>query len=182
VEIQKTRLPGVLIVTHNRFSDFRGDFEPVFSREVAEALGMELEILQVNSSRSTKAGTIRGLHWQASPFEQIKLVRCTRGEIFDVVVDVRPLSATYGKHLEIHLSEGDRLSLYVPRGFAHGWQAVEDKSEITYLVGGNKWKPGWERGLRYNDPSVDIKWPVTPQCIIDRDQDWPDLHVRERIS
>jgi dTDP-4-dehydrorhamnose 3,5-epimerase len=138
------------------------------------AQGIEFVPLQANMGLSRLAGTVRGLHYQAAPHEEAKLARCTRGSIFDVLVDLRPASTTYGSWFGTMLSADNGRMLYVPRGCAHGYQTLEDGSEIYYLTSA-VYAPDAVRGLRFDDPTVGVKWPLPPQAVSEQDLRWPFL-------
>lgn len=174
MKVQRTEIDAVLLVTHDPLADERGVFAELFNSRAFADGGIAFRVDQVNISMSLRAGTVRGMHWQAMPDSQVKLVRCTSGEVWDVVVDVRPESPTYLKHAAFRLRAGDRTSVYVPRMCAHGWQALKDGSEITYLVEG-LWNRGAECGLRPDDPFTAIRWPLPPVHLNKRDAEWPIL-------
>jgi len=160
LDISKTTLEGVLILTPRRFADERGYFSESWNRETLQNGGLNLpEFVQDNHSLSRKAGTLRGLHFQAPPFAQGKLVRCGRGSVFDVAVDIRRGSPTFGKHVSAVLSADNWQQLWVPKGFAHGFVTLEDDTEVIYKVSG-KYAPECDRGLIWNDRDLAINWPV----------------------
>lgn len=137
-------------------------------------------IVQINHSRSAH-GVIRGLHFQRSPYEQAKLVRCIRGEILDLAVDIRPSSVTYGKHFFVTLSERNRFMLYVPRGFAHGFAALGEVNEIEYAVD-SPYSPDHEGGVLWNDPDLAIRWPFEQPTLSERDKTLPRLReIKEAL-
>jgi dTDP-4-dehydrorhamnose 3,5-epimerase len=173
MKIQKTPLHGLLLIEDEPRCDSRGSFLELFTTRAFIDLGLEFDIKQVNSSKSLEAGTVRGMHWQEYPKGQTKLVRCTAGAVLDVVVDVRPLSPTYGQHYSLSLSAGDGKALYVPKGLAHGWQALRDDSEIMYIVGGCGWEPASERGVRPMDQALKIQWRWPLVTVSERDSSWP---------
>jgi len=168
MKFRTTEVTGVLLVEHHPMTDERGMFTEFYNSSVFPALRVD----QVNVSMSLKAGNVRGMHWQAAPHSQAKLVRCTAGEVEDVVVDVEPASSTYLKHVAFRLRAGDGRSVLVPKGCAHGWQALKDGSEITYLVEG-LWNRAAECGLRPGDPLVGIRWPLPAAHLNARDTGWP---------
>lgn len=138
------------------------------------ARGIDFDPLQANMGYSRLAGTVRGLHYQAAPHEEAKLVRCTRGQVFDVLVDLRPESATYARWYGTTLSADNGRMLYVPQGCAHGYQTVEAGSEIYYMTSA-VYAPDAVRGLRFDDPTVGIEWPLPPQAVSEQDMHWPFL-------
>ena len=154
--------------------DERGFFARSFCAREFEALGLEPVVAQCNISFNEKAGTLRGLHFQAPPHEEAKLIRCTRGAIYDVAVDVRPDSTTYLKWYGIELSADNRRMLFVPRGFAHGLQTLLDNTEVSYLMS-EFYHPESARGLRWNDPALAISWPLDNAIISDKDRTYPML-------
>jgi dTDP-4-dehydrorhamnose 3,5-epimerase len=139
--------------------------------EFADA-GMETDYVQQNMSVSTHKGTLRGMHYQAVPYAEAKLVRCVRGAIIDIIVDLRPQSTSFLKHEAFELSQENRKELYVPRGFAHGFQTLTDDVEVSYLVSA-PYTPQAERGLRYDDPQLGIRWPIEVTTISEKDIAWP---------
>lgn len=173
MKIHKTDIHGLLIIEDEPRCDSRGSFTEIFTTRGFIGADLEFDVKQVNSSKSLKAGTVRGMHWQEYPKGQTKLVRCISGEVFDVVVDVRKHSETYGQHYGIVLAPGDGKSLYIPRGLAHGWQSLKDNSEIMYVVAGAAWDQPSERGVRPLDPKLKIAWPIVPPAVSERDAAWP---------
>jgi len=172
MEVTKTFLSGVFILHPKAHRDSRGQFAEAFNASILAQHELPFRVDQVNVSMSQEEGTVRGMHWQEDPLGQIKIVRCIAGEVLDVVVDVRPSSSTYGQYYPIWLQEGDLQSVYVPKGCAHGWQAIKKRSEIEYLVSGS-WNKEAERGLRPDDPAIQIIWAKTPTCMNPRDMSWP---------
>jgi dTDP-4-dehydrorhamnose 3,5-epimerase len=154
--------------------DHRGSFYRAWCIEEFSAHGLDFVPLQANMGTSHVRGTIRGLHYQTSPHEEAKLVRCTRGAVFDVVVDVRPGSPTFGRWASAELSAKNGRMLFVPRGCATGYQTLEDESDVYYLTSA-VYAPGAVRGLRYDDPTVGITWPFPPSAISEQDTKWPSL-------
>ena len=174
MKVRETELLGVFVVEAEPFADERGSFTTVFSREELAQRGLPLDVAQTALSFNLKRGTLRGLHYQEEPHGQTKLVRCSRGALFDVVVDVRRESKTRHKWIAVELSEKNRLALFIPRGFAHGFLTLEDATEITYEIGG-AYRPESERGLRFDDPALGVKWPFAPSVIGKRDASFPYL-------
>lgn len=165
VTIQRTGLTGVLILTPPRFGDYRGFFSETYNRRAFLNLGISCEFVQDNHSLSTEPGTIRGLHFQAPPRAQAKLVRCIRGAAFDVAVDIRAGSETYGRWVGVTLSAENRRQLFVPEGFAHGFAALEPDTEIVYKCS-DYFAPENERSVMWNDPDLAIEWPDVAEPII----------------
>ena len=179
MEFTETRIAGVFLVGSEVFVDDRGAFVVVWMEDAFAAKGLESRYVQVSSALTHERGSIRGLHYQAAPFEEAKLVRATQGAVFDVAVDLRPLSPTYGQWVGCELSAANRLQMYVPRGCAHGYQTLEADTEVTYLVSA-KYSPPHQRGVRWNDPAFGIEWPLgAPARISDRDAGFPDF---ERVA
>jgi len=177
VEITQTEIPDVLIVKTGVFKDDRGYFSESYSKRMWAEAGFEEDFVQDNLSCSKK-GTLRGLHYQILPEGMGKLVRCVRGAIFDVAVDLRAASPTFGKWVGRELTGENHLSLWVPVGFAHGFVALEEDSIVHYKCSGHH-APDCERSLNYADPDVGIEWPLSPTIISQKDQDAPMLEQAE---
>jgi dTDP-4-dehydrorhamnose 3,5-epimerase len=172
---KKTKLPGVLIISPERFDDERGFFARAWSKKDFSSLGTNVDFIAGNISFNTQRGTLRGMHYQASPFGQGKLVRCTRGSIFDVGVDLRPDSPTFREWIGLELSESNRLMLYLPPDLAHGYITLEDNSEVYYQVTSD-YVPERNLGFRWNDPAFQIEWPWEGRPILnERDENYPDF-------
>ena len=174
-----TGLDGATIVDLERHEDDRGFFARAFCQREFTDHGLEPRVAQANMSFSHRRGTMRGMHYQVPPASETKLVRCVRGAIYDVIVDVRPESPTYLEHVGLELSADNRRALFVPRGFAHGCVSLVDDTEILYLVS-EFYAPGYERGLRYDDPTLGIDWPIDVSVISDKDASWPLLKGDDR--
>jgi dTDP-4-dehydrorhamnose 3,5-epimerase len=159
------RLPGPLLVTGRRFADERGHFVESFSARDLAVLGIEETFVQDNESLSRLAGTIRGLHHQAAPRMQAKLVRVLRGAIFDVAVDLRRASPAFGRHVAVELVAGDDRLLFIPAGFAHGFCTLRDDTEIAYKVTAS-YDPALDRAIAWDDPALGIAWPVAADAAI----------------
>ncbi len=160
VEIKETKLSGVKLLKPRRFGDHRGFFAETYSRRVSTEMGVDDGFVQDNHSLSVAEGTVRGLHFQAHPHAQAKLVRCGRGAIFDVAVDIRRGSPTYGQWVGYELSAENGAQLYIPLGFAHGFATLEPSSEIIYKCS-DYYAPETEGTLRWDDPDIGITWPLT---------------------
>lgn len=168
-----TTLPGVTIIEPTVFQDQRGFFMETYKKSEFAAAGIDVELLQENHSRST-AGTLRGLHLQRPPKAQAKLVRVVEGEIFDVVADIRPDSPTYGKWVSVVLSSENRLSLFVPAGYAHGFCVVSPEAQVVYKTT-DEYAPELESGVRWDDPLLAIPWPCGEPLLSERDRRWTFL-------
>lgn len=167
-------LEGAYLVDLERHVDERGFFARTWCRDEFGLHGLATEVVQCSLSYNRLAGTIRGIHWQAEPHEEEKLVRCARGAIFDVIVDLRPASPTYLKHEGVNLESSDGRALYVPKGFAHGFQTLEDHCEVFYQIS-QQHEPSASRGLRWDDPLIHISWPLPPSNLHPRDAAYPDF-------
>jgi len=168
----KGPLPDTYLIDPDKKQDDRGFFARAFcEREFAEH-GLVQHMVQTNVSFNARRGTLRGLHFQRAPHREVKLVRCTRGALYDVIVDVRPESAAYGEWMGVELSADSHRMLYVPEGFAHGFLTLEDDTEVTYQVSAF-YTPGAEGGLRYDDPALAIDWPAPGRVISEKDRSWP---------
>jgi dTDP-4-dehydrorhamnose 3,5-epimerase len=168
----ETKLNGAFIIDLELKSDDRGFFARTFCAKEFEAHGLKPAVSQCNLSFNHKAGTLRGMHYQVTPACETKLVRCTRGAVYDVIIDLRPDSPTYRQHIGVELSADNRRALYVPEMFAHGYQTLTDDAEVVYQVT-EFYTPGYERGARYNDPAFGIEWPMPVAVISDKDANWP---------
>lgn len=171
----ETRLKGAFIIDLEKRQDERGFFARGWCRKEAAAHGLARDLVQANISYNAKKGTLRGMHYQAAPYQEVKLVRCVRGAVFDVIVDLRPSSATFKQWVGVELSQENGRMLYVPEDFAHGFQTLVDESEVNYLVS-QYYTPEAERGLRFDDRAFGIDWPeAAPRIISAKDQCWPDF-------
>lgn len=182
----ETPLAGAFIIDVETRPDSRGFFARSFCRHEFEAHGLDPAVAQTNLSFNIRKGTLRGLHFQYPPAAETKLVRCTRGAIFDVIVDLRPESPTYLQHVAVELTADNRRALYVPERFAHGFQTLEDATEIGYQVSAF-YMPSAEGGLPHDDPRLAITWPLPVAEISDKDRDWAALdavasEVRARMA
>lgn len=165
----KSEIEDLIIIQIEKNEDQRGYFARTWDKKIFEVQGLNSNLVQCNTSFSKKAGTLRGMHFQDSPFEEIKLVRCTKGKIFDVIIDLRPKSLTFKKWVSIELSEKNLKMVYVPEGCAHGFQTLEDNSEVFYQVS-QFYSPQHENGIRWNDPTFQIKWPLHVVEISEKDK------------
>jgi dTDP-4-dehydrorhamnose 3,5-epimerase len=174
MEIRPTAIAGVMIVTAAVNEDTRGLFARTFDAAAFSAAGLPSEWPQCNTSWNAHKGTLRGMHFQAAPRPDPKLVRCTRGRIFDVVVDLRPVSPTFRRWTSTELSESNRDALAIPAGCAHGFLTLEDNCEVFYMMA-EVYLPGLARGVRWNDPAFTIAWPAKPTGMSEKDANWPDF-------
>ena len=172
-----TEIDGVVIVDLDVISDDRGSFSRLHCPEQFAAAGHPFVPAQTSLSRNAKARTLRGMHYEAAPYAEAKLVRATRGAIFDVAVDLRRGSATYGRWVGVLLSADNRRQLYIPRGFAHGFQVLSEQAVFAYKCG-DVYHPEDEGGLRYDDADIGIVWPGQDTPILsEKDQNWPALRA-----
>ncbi len=174
MKFHKTELDGAYTIELDKMEDNRGFFARAWCEKEFQDHGLEAKIVQANDSFNSKAGTLRGMHYQIAPYEETKLVRCTRGALYDVIVDLRPESPTYKRWIGVELTENNYRMLYVPANFAHGFITLEDNTEAIYFVS-QAYTPGAERGLRWNDPAFNIEWPRPPEVMSDKDVNWPDF-------
>lgn len=171
---EPTPLDGAWVVSLDPFEDDRGYYARAYCRKEFEEHGIEPIVVQVNTVFSKRAGTLRGMHYQADPCPETKFVRCIRGSLYDVIVDMRPESPTYLKWFGIELTESNRKMVFVPGNFAHGFLTLEDNTEACYMVG-EYYAPDCERGFRHNDPAAGIEWPRPVEVISEKDLQWPLL-------
>ena len=169
----ETELKGAFIIEVKKLEDERGFFGRSFCMKEFEEHGLNPAVVQANVSYNKKKATLRGMHYQVSPYEETKLVRCVRGAIYDVIIDLRKDSETYRKWIGVELTEGSYRMLFVPEGFAHGFITLNDETEVIYQVS-QFYTPGSEKGLRWNDPAFQIEWPLTPEIISEKDKGHPD--------
>jgi dTDP-4-dehydrorhamnose 3,5-epimerase len=167
-------LDGVVLVAMEPHRDARGHFARSFCEEEFASAGLPVRWPQMNVSINAKAGTLRGMHFQRPPFEEPKLVRCVRGAILDVVIDLRPASATFRSHVAVPLNAATGEALFVPPGFAHGFQALADDTEVLYMMGAS-FEPAAQDGVRWDDPAFAIAWPLPVSAIAPRDAGYPDF-------
>lgn len=173
MQIKELSLSGSFLIETEPHSDERGFFARSFCTNTFAKQGLKFEIVQTNISFNKYKGTLRGMHYQADPFGEIKLIRCTHGAICDVIVDIRPQSATQGQWEKIELTASNYRSLYVPQGFAHGFQTLEDNTEVLYYMS-TTYHAEAARGLRWNDPTLAISWPEeTHRILSEQDKKHP---------
>jgi dTDP-4-dehydrorhamnose 3,5-epimerase len=175
VKIIETKLKGAFIIEPELLQDERGFFARSWCQKEFADRGLNPNLRQCNISFNKKKGTLRGVHYQARPFEEAKLMRCTSGALFDVIVDIRRTSKTYLQWLAVELSAANYRMLYAPEGFAHGFQTLVDNTEIFYQMS-EFYSPAHSRGFRYDDPVIRISWPLAVSCISARDRSLPELH------
>jgi dTDP-4-dehydrorhamnose 3,5-epimerase len=175
----ETKLKGAYVIDVERREDSRGFFARVFCQREFEVHGLKPIIAQANVAFNRTKGTMRGMHFQFPPVAETKLVRCTRGAILDIIVDLRPESPTYLEHVAVELTEDNCRSLYVPERFAHGYQALRDNTDTSYQVG-EFYAPGCEGGLQYNDPKLGLQWPLPVTVISDKDQLWKAFEEQQQ--
>ncbi len=174
----ETTLSGAYIIDLEPRTDSRGFFARAFCQQEFEAHGLKPTIAQANLAFNHRKGTLRGMHFQFPPAAETKVVRCTRGAILDIIVDLRPESPTYLQHTAVELTEDNHRALYVPERFAHGYQVLRDMTETSYQVG-EFYTPGSEGGLLYNDPRLRLSWPLPVSVISEKDAAWPLLDAQE---
>jgi dTDP-4-dehydrorhamnose 3,5-epimerase len=174
----ETRLKGAFMVDLERREDTRGFFARTFCQHEFAEHGLKPVIAQANTAFNHRKGTIRGMHFQFPPAAETKLVRCTRGGILDIIVDLRPESPTYLEHVAVELTEDNYRALYVPERFAHGYQVLSDETETSYQVG-EFYTPGTEGGLLYDDPRLELSWPLPLSVISEKDRAWRPLEEQE---
>ena len=176
--LEEGALPGVFVVDLQRHEDMRGFFARTWcSREFSEA-GLASEIVQTSVAYNHKKGTLRGMHWQAPPSREARLVRCTAGSAHAVVADLRPDAATFKRSMSLVLGQENHRAIYVPPGRALGYQTLEDNTEILYKMT-DYYDPDKARGFRWNDPAFEIRWPLRDMTILDRDDRYPDFDPAE---
>jgi dTDP-4-dehydrorhamnose 3,5-epimerase len=173
----ETKLKGAFLVEIERLTDDRGFFGRSWCRKEFDDHGLNSRIVQANVSFNRKKGTLRGMHYQIAPFQESKLIRCTRGAIFDVIIDLRSDSPTYKQWTGVELTADNYTMFFVPEDFAHGFQTLADETEITYQVT-QFYTPGSERGIRFDDRAFGIQWPLDVTVISDKDRTWPDFEVQ----
>lgn len=171
---KETNLKGAFIIEPERFEDERGFFARIWCKREFGEHGLNSNLMQCNISFNNKKGTLRGMHYQAAPYAETKLVKCTRGSIYDVIIDLRPDSETYKHWFAVELNRDNYKMLYIPENFAHGFLTLEDNTEVFYQISAF-YHPECARGVRWNDPAFSIHWPAVVSIISDRDRDCPDF-------
>jgi len=169
-----TSLPGAFLVELERREDERGFFARTWCRHEFEQMGLNADLVQCSVSYNRRRGTLRGMHWQAAPWAEAKLLRCSRGTIWDVIVDLRPNSPTYTQHVGVELTAESGRALYIPEGMAHGFVTLEYECEVSYQMT-QFYEPAAARGARWNDPAFGIEWPISNPILHPRDATYPDF-------
>lgn len=169
----ETELKGAFIIEIEKLEDERGFFARSWDSKEFKKRGMEPNLVQCNISFNNKKGILRGMHYQKEPFEEIKLVRCTKGRIFDVIVDIRKDSLSKNKWFGIELTESNHKMMYIPKGFAHGFQVLEDNSEVFYQMS-QEFEPNYSTGKRWNSSLFNISWPIQPPILSKQDTSWDE--------
>jgi dTDP-4-dehydrorhamnose 3,5-epimerase len=172
---RETELPGAYVIEAERIEDERGFFARLFDGDEFTERGLEKTFVQWSISYNEDAGTLRGMHFQSPPHDEVKLVRVTSGALYDVIVDLRPDSPAFKRWAAVELTAENRLTLYIPKGFAHGFQTLEDATEVFYAISAF-YEPSAGGGVRWDDPSLGIEWPPSDRRIIsEKDRSWPDF-------
>ena len=169
--LTETKLKGAFVLELEKIEDERGFFARTWDKKVFEEHGLNPNLVQCSISFNNKKATLRGMHYQIAPYEEAKLVRCTKGKIFDVFIDIRPKSKTFKEWLGVELSDVNYRMLYIPEGFAHGFQTLEDKTEVFYQMS-QVHVPNYARGIRWDDPAFKISWPLKSVIISKNDSSW----------
>jgi dTDP-4-dehydrorhamnose 3,5-epimerase len=177
----ETGLHGAFVIEPERHEDDRGFFARTFCQREFAAHGLDIRVAQCSVSFNKRKGTLRGMHLQLAPHAEAKLIRCTAGAIFDVIVDLRPSSASYKRHFGVELSARNGKMLYIPEEFAHGFQTLEDNTEVCYQMS-QFYAPECARGFRWNDPAFGINWPPGERIILERDRNYPNFSPLERVG
>lgn len=170
----ETKLKGAYVIEIKKIADDRGFFGRSWCKNEMEEHGLDASIVQINTSLSRFKGTLRGIHFQIAPYQECKMIHCTRGAVFDVIVDIRPGSPTFMQWYGEELTMDNHKALYSPKGFAQGFITLTDNTEITYFTT-EFYAPGMDRGVRWNDPAIGIRLPLQPVIISEKDQSWPDF-------
>jgi dTDP-4-dehydrorhamnose 3,5-epimerase len=178
VRFVPTALAGAWVIEQERLADERGFFARTWCAEELTDRGLESHLAQCSISFNHRRGTLRGLHYQAPPFAEVKIVRCSRGALYDVAVDLRPDSTTFRRWIGVELTADNGRALYLPRGFAHGFLTLADATEVSYQISA-PYRPEMARGARYDDPFFGVVWPGPVEVIAARDRDYPDVTVEK---
>jgi dTDP-4-dehydrorhamnose 3,5-epimerase len=169
--ISNTNLKDAVIIEMEKHQDNRGFFGRVWDEKIFKEKGLTTKIAQCSVSSNLKKGTLRGMHFQEKPFQEVKIVSCRKGCIFDVIIDLRPDSKTYKQWYGIELKSDEHKSIYIPKGFAHGFQSLEDNTEVYYQIS-EFYNPAYSNGIRWDDPVFGIKWPLNNPIISEKDLVW----------
>jgi dTDP-4-dehydrorhamnose 3,5-epimerase len=172
MQVLDTPLEGLKVIEPDKFDDNRGYYLKSFEKKAFRDKGINFDIVQISHSFNPTKGTIRGIHFQIAPFAQGKIVLCVKGSVFDVAIDLRKNSATYGEWYGVELSEDNKKIAYIPKGFAHGFQTLTDNTEFLYYIS-DPYSKEHESGVKWNDPVFAINWPLEPTIISDKDKVWP---------
>jgi dTDP-4-dehydrorhamnose 3,5-epimerase len=181
MRFEETSVAGVFLITPDRFDDERGFFARTWGVDEFEARGLETRVVSRNLSYNRERGTLRGMHFQHAPYREVKIVSCLAGTVFDVAVDMRPESATFGRWFGAELSHANGTLLYVPEGCAHGYLSLVPDSTVEYLIS-EFYHPEAAGGMRWNDPFCKVQWPIEPQQMNERDRTWPDFMPDEVVA
>ena len=171
MKFQKIDFDNVYLIEIEKLEDSRGFFARTFDSKIFEEKGLVSKFIQFSISHNIQKGTIRGMHYQINPYSETKLITCNSGKIFDVLIDLRPESRTFKKWFGIELNSKNHNMIYIPDGFAHGFQTLEDNSEVVYHIS-QIFMPKFARGIRWDDPEFKIKWPLKPTLISQKDRNW----------
>jgi dTDP-4-dehydrorhamnose 3,5-epimerase len=177
--VKDTGLPGVYILEPRRAEDHRGSFARIWEAGELSARGLQAMLAHVSVSCNRRKGTLRGLHYQVQPMAETKIVRCTRGAVFDVAVDLRPDSATFRRWISVELTPENSQALYIPEGVAHGFQTLADDTDVMYFIS-QEHSPAHARGVRWDDPAFAIAWPSDVRTMNERDRTYPDFKASGR--
>ena len=174
MQFEQTNVAGVVLITPDRFDDERGFFARTWALDEFEAHGLETRVVQRNLSYNRHSHTLRGMHYQKPPFTEVKVISCLAGAVFDVAIDIRPESPTFGEWVGAELRQDNGAVLYVPAGCAHGYLSLEPHSTVEYLIS-EFYHPEAAAGIRWNDPFFGVRWPTEPTLVNERDGTWPDF-------
>ena len=173
----ETKLNGAYIIELEKLEDDRGFFARTWDKKEFDEKGLNSDLVQMSFSYSKQKGTLRGMHFQVNPFEEIKIVRCLRGRIFDVIIDLREESETYKEWINVELDDDERKMIYIPEGFAHGFQTLEDNTEVFYQMS-NWFSSEHAKGIKWNDEEFNIKWPIQNAIISEKDKMYEEFTKR----
>ena len=174
MKFTETPLAGAFIVDMTPFEDDRGLFARHWCRREFEQRGLPTDICQINFSSNPAKGTLRGIHYQVPPYGESKFIRCVQGAVYDLMIDLRPESSTYGESFGVELSQDNNRSLFVPAQFGHGYLTLENNTSVIYHVS-EFFTPDAEAGIRFDDPRFQVKWPIKPVVVSEKDRNWPDF-------